>query len=603
MPFRALVVVLSLPLCVFARPLAAQDDAVVVTATRTPKRFSELVNDISVVTREELDRAGQASLAAVLQGLPGVEITQAGGAGGAAQVFLRGANAGHTLVLVDGMRVGSASTGQTAIEHLPLDQIERIEVLRGPASSLYGSDAIGGVIQIFTRSGRGHPGINALAGYGTHNTARLGGGYGFERDGTRFSVQAGASSTDGITAVRNPAAPSFNPDADGYRNVNGSAQFARTLAAGHEVGVRAFRSMGEKRFDAAPRTFDHRLTESLTSVSAFSRNQFTEHWRSQLTIGTSTDDLTSIQSATARNVFKTHQNQATWQNDFATSLGLFIASLEYLGEHVGGTTAFPVRDRSVSSALAGYQKAFGSHQLQASLRRDRNSQFGGHNTWQFGYGYRFTPRLRAWANAGTAYKAPTFNQLYFPGFGNASLRPERSRGVEIGAQFIPSTVRYSAIYYRNEIEDLIVNTGVPLRPFNIDKAQIQGLSLSASGEVRGATLTASLDVQEPEDAVSHRLLPRRAKRHASLAATVPAFGGRATGEIVASSERYDDAANLRRMGGYGVVNAAYECSAGKRWTIFARLNNVTDKRYELVRDFNVPGRTLFVGVRYEERDR
>lgn len=603
MPCRKSVAVLLFLCCAFARPSAAQDDAVIVTATRIPKRFNELVNDITIVTREELDRAGPASLATVLQRLPGVEITQAGGIGAAAQVFLRGANAGHTLFLVDGMRVGSASTGLTAVELLPLEQIERIEVLRGPASSLYGSDAIGGVVQVFTRAGRGNPGLNAFAGYGTHNTVQLGGGYGFERDGTRFSVQAGASSTDGITAVRNPVSTSFNPDADGYRNANGSAQLARTLAAGHEVGVRAFRSEGEKHFDSAPRTFDHRLTESLTSVAAFARNQFADHWRSSLTIGTSTDDLTSIQSATTQNVFKTRQDQATWQNDFPTSWGLFIGSLEYLDEHVGGTTAFPVRDRSVSSVLAGYQKAFGSHQLQASLRRDDNSQFGSHDTWQLGYGYRFTQSLRAWANAGTAYRAPTFNQLYFPGFGNASLRPERSRGVEIGAQLVPAAVQYSAVYYRNKIDDLIVNSGVPLRPFNIDKAEIQGVTLSASGEVRSATLTASLDLQEPEDGATGRLLPRRAKKHASLAAAGPAFGGRATGEIVASSERYDDAANLRRMGGYGVVNAAYEYFAGRQWTLFARLNNVADKRYELVRDFNVPGRTLFIGARYEEKGR
>jgi vitamin B12 transporter len=293
----------------------------------------------------------------------------------------------------------------------------------------------------------------------------------------------------------------------------------------------------------------------------------------------------------------------TWQNDFPTSLGLFIGSLEYLDEHVGGTTAFPVKDRSVNSVLTGYQKAFGSHQVQASLRRDDNSQFGSHDTWQMGYGYRFTQRLRAWLNAGTAYKAPTFNQLYFPGFGNASLRPEQSRGVEMGAQFAPSAVQYSAIYYRSKIDDLIVNAGVPLRPFNIDKAEIQGVTLSASGEVRSAIVTANLDLQEPEDGVTHNLLPRRAKRHASLAATVPALGGRATGEILASSERYNDPANLQRMGGYGVVNAAYEYLAGKQWTLFARLNNVTDKRYELVRDFNVPGRTLFIGARYEEKGR
>lgn len=585
----------------FIPPLAAQEEAVVITATRVPTRFSELVNDVTVVTREELNRAGQSSLANVLQTVPGVEITQAGGFGGTAQIFVRGANPGQTLFLVDGMRVGSASTGLTPIENLPLEQIERIEIVRGPASSLYGSDAIGGVIQIFTRDGRGNPGTSAFVGVASYNTAHVGAGHGFERDGIRFNFQAGAISTNGITAVRNPASTSFNPDSDGYMNANASLQFAKRLDVGHEIGIHAFHSQGEKHFDATPRTFDHRLTESLSSLAAFARNQFTQHWRSNLVIGTSIDDLTSIQSATTQDVFKTRQDQVTWQNDFSTPLGLLIGSLEYLGEHVSGATAFPIKNRSVTSVLAAYQAAIGAHQIQASLRRDDNSQFGSHDSWQLGYGYRFTSQFRVWANAGTAYKAPTFNQLYFPGFGNPNLRPEQSRGAEIGAQYVPAPMQYSAVYYRSKIDDLIVNSGIPLRPFNIDKAEIQGLTLSASGQLHNASLSASLDLQEPEDGVTHKRLPRRAQRHASLAVTVPAFGGRATAELLASSERFNDPANLQRMGGYGVINLAYEYVAGRQWKLFARINNAGDKRYELVRDFNVPGRTLFIGARFEER--
>ena len=598
---RSVAVLLFLSIVV--SPLAAQvDDAVVVTATRVPKRFSDLVSDVTVVRREELERAGQGSLANVLQGVPGVEVTQAGGLGSTAQVLLRGANANHTLFLVDGIRVGSVSTGLTAIEHLPLDQIERIEVLRGPASSLYGSDAIGGVVQIFTRGGRGNPGANASTGYGTHDTAKLGAGYGFERGGSRFGIQAGAVSSDGLSAVRNPAAASFNPDADGYRNGNVSAQFARQFAAGHELGVRAFHSGGEKHFDATPRAFDHRLEESIGAVSAYSTNRIGERWRSHLNIGTSTDDVTSIMSATAPERFKTRQDQATWQNDVSTPLGLFIAALERLDEHVAGTTAFPVRERSVNSLLAGYQHGPGAHQLQASVRHDDNSQFGSHDTWQLGYGHRFSPRSRAWASLGTAYKAPTFNQLYFPGFGNAALRPERSRGWEAGIHYAPAAIRYGAVYYRSEITDLIVNIGAPLlAPFNVDEADIRGLTLSASGEAGRATLSASLDLQQPEDATTGRLLPRRAERHAAMRASFPALAGTLTGELVASSERYNDSANQQRMGGYGVVNFAYDIVATRQWKLFARLNNVADKQYELVRDFNVPGRTLFAGVRYEEK--
>src|SRR5260221_12039034 len=185
------------------------------------------------------------------------------------------------------MRVGSASTGLTAIEQVQLKQIERIEVRRGPASSLYGSDAIGGVVQIFTRSGRGNPGANAFAGYGTYNTGQLGAGYGYENRGTRFALQAGAISTSGITAVRNPASSSFNPDADGFRNVNVTSQLARSLGGEDEIGLRVFHSEGEKQLDATPRTFDQRLNEDLTAVSAFARNQLARQWPSNLAIGSS----------------------------------------------------------------------------------------------------------------------------------------------------------------------------------------------------------------------------------------------------------------------------------------------------------------------------
>lgn len=595
---------IGVAVCIFfISPLviAQVDDSIVVTATRVPTRFKDLVNDVSVITREELDRAGQNSLATVLQRLPGVEVTQAGGPGGTTQIFIRGTNAGHALVIIDGMRVGSASTGLTPLEHIPLEQIDRIEVLRGAASSLYGSDAIGGVIQVFTRSGRGDPGVNASAGVGSYGTFKLGAGYGFEKEGNRFSIQAGATTSSGITAVRNPSSSSFNPDADGYRNTNVTAQYAKIVSPGNELGVRAFHSAGVKHFDATPRTFDHRLTESLTTVSAFARNQVTEAWRSNLTVGTGTDDLTSIQSAVTQDVFRTIQNQVAWQNDFRTSLGLFLGSLEYLSEHVSGTTALPVRGRTVTSFLSGYQNSIGAHQLQASFRHDHNTQFGSYNTWQAGYGYKFTPVLRAWVNAGTGYKAPTFNQLYFPGFGNAGLRPEKSEGTEVGAQYTPDTIQYGVVYYRNKITDLIINAGVPLAPFNVAKADIKGVTLSAKGQLRSATVTASLDIQDPEDAVSHKMLPRRAKNHASLSGSVPAYGGWFTGEVIASSARYDDTANAFRLGGYVVANISYEMLATKRLKIFARIDNIGDKRYELVRDFNVQGRTIFVGARFEEK--
>ncbi|NCS66152.1 MAG: TonB-dependent receptor, partial [Betaproteobacteria bacterium] len=199
-----------------------QLDDIVVTAARTPQPLRTALGDVTVVTAEQIRQAGQTTLADVLQTQPGVEISSNGGPGTTASVYLRGANAGHTLVLVDGMRLGSATTGATALENIPIDQIERIEILRGPASHLYGSDAIGGVIQIFTKSGQGAPRANFSAGLGSFNTRNLSGGYGGEIGHTRFSLQAGQTESDGISAYANgnPGYVNQNRDKDGYRNTS-----------------------------------------------------------------------------------------------------------------------------------------------------------------------------------------------------------------------------------------------------------------------------------------------------------------------------------------------------------------------------------------------
>jgi vitamin B12 transporter len=595
--------------CFFVSPVSAQDpraqdspaDAVVVTATRTPQRASRLTSDVTVISREAIEQAGQSSLVQVLQSQPGLQVTSNGGLGSAASVFLRGTNSDHVLVLLDGLRMGSATLGTTAFQNIPPGQIERIEILRGPASALYGADAIGGVIQIFTRAPEGAPRPRGSAGYGSYRTGEYSAGYGGTVEDTSFNVNAGHLASRSFSATR-PASTSFNPDRDPYRNTSLSARLAHRLSVNHELGATFFGSEGRTHFDAFPAAFDHFLDQTLAAWGLYSRNRFTPAWTSTLRIGRGLDDTTAVSGATP-SVFKTEQGQATWQNDVRTPLGELLLAAEYLNQKVTSTTNYPVKERTIRSLAAGYTGHYGAHTLQANLREDDNSQFGDRTTGSLGYGYAIAPGWRLSAGYGTAFKAPSFNQLYFPGFGNPNLRPESARNGEAALRYDGRAHSAGLVAYRNRVRDLIVNVSVPgtglVRPANVNRAEIKGVTLTYGYSADGWSVRANADFLDPRDEASGRLLPRRAKRHGALALARESGPWSAGVELFASGYRYDDTANTRRLGGYALANlfAAYRLTPS--WSLLARVNNVFDKEYELVRTFATPRRNAFVALRYE----
>ena len=583
--------------------LVHAQDAVVVTATRTPRIAAELLNDVSVISAEDIARSGQSSLADLLRSIPGVDVANNGGPGKVTSVFLRGANSAHTLVLVDGMRINSATVGATALEHIPLAQIDRIEVLRGPASSLYGADAIGGVIQIFTKAPKGPVKPTLDVGVGSYGTYSADAGWSGEVDGTLFGLQAGHYETAGFTAIKNPASSSFNPDADGYRNANFSGQVARRFGSDHEVGARVFYSDGLSHYDSSypSRGFDFRLAQTLSSSQLYSRNRLASNWQSVLRYGESEDSSTNITDAASRSLFRTRQGQLSWQNDIKLGDHVLIAGIERLNQKVDGDTSYVVSERVITSALAGFQGRFGDHRLQLNLRNDANSQFGNRTTGMAGYGYQLTPALRASASTGTGFNAPSFNQLYFPGYGVPTLRPEQALNREAALHFDNGNDQAGIVYYRNRVTDLIVNTGPSFAPTNIGEAHLTGASLTYKGRLGNYQVRANLDLQDPKDAATGNLLPRRAKQHLSASLT-RAFGRWTVGtELSASSERYDDAANTKRLGGYGIVNTYLDYAIEPNWSVMARFNNLFNKSYELVRDYGVPGANFFVALRYQPR--
>ncbi len=589
----------------------AQDkklEPVLVTAARTPQIAREVLSDNVVITSEEIAKSGRTSLVDLLQRQRGIEITRTGGPGTASSVFLRGTDNKQNVVLVDGVRVGSSTSGGATWSAIPLSQIERVEIVYGPLSTMYGADAVGGVIQIFTKQGDGAPAPTVSAGVGSYATRNLEAGVSGSSGGFRYALRAAHERADSFSATK-PGAFGFNPDKDGYDNDSASGQFGLQLAKGHEIGLSFLHSRLDSRFDSGA-TFDDRSKQRVATYGVYSKNRILPNWNSQLQLSQSVDKSTSDASF-GHSVFDTTQKQISWQNNFTVGASDVLQLIaEQRKEEVDSSTPELIGARTTNSLAAAYQLRRDAHLAALSVRNDDNSQFGSATTGSVSYGYRLTNALRASANFGTSFRAPTFNDLFFPGFGIASNRPEKGRNADIGLYYEDGKSQYSAVYYRNRLSDLLVNTNVcPIEqathPFgcayNVNKALLTGVSLGASTLLGNFTVRGSLDLQDPKDETTGRQLARRAKRHGTLALEHNAGKLSSGGELIFSGKRFDDTSNRNNLGGYGVLNLFASYGFAPNWSLFGRWNNVLNKKYELARNYNTAESNLFVGVRYGMR--
>ena len=602
----ATAVMVSLPLAQAAETPVGP--AVIVTATRSAEKVSESHAQATIITASDIAAGGYSSITELLQARGGVEISSSGGPGQPSAVFMRGAEARHTLVLIDGLRVGSATAGGTAFEHIPLAQIERIEIVSGPLSSVYGSDAIGGVIQIFTRGAA--PGASAKLSVGSFGTREFSGGFGRRVNDTEFSLSAGVMETRGFDASK-PATPfaQHHPDRDGYRNQNVSARLVQHFGAAHELGVTAFHSQGAAHFDGGITT-DDVSRQTLQGFSLFSRNRIMANWTSLIRIGTARDHLASVGAFPG--YFRTDQHQALWQHEVRLPIGALTGGVEYLSQRVDSDTPFSGTRRDVTSVFAGYRGDFAGHGVQVNARNDNDSQFGARQTGSFGYSYRFSPQFRARMSAGTAFKAPTFNDLYFPDFppfffSNPNLRPERSRNREIGINFDTDRQHASVTVFRNQISDLITVVTDPATfvstTHNLNAVKIDGIELAWRAEFGEWRMRASATVQDPRDETTGAQLRRRARQYGSVAMERTLGTWRVGAEIVASGVRYDSTSEApnTRLHGYTLLNLTARYALAKDWALHARWGNVFNREYETVQFFNTPRSNAQVSLGYQLR--
>jgi len=574
--------------------------ATTVTASRIEQRVQDALPATTLLTRADIERAQTPDLPTLLRRVAGLEIAQNGGTGTVASAFIRGAESRHTLVLIDGVAVNNLNFGIAALEHLPLADVERIEIVRGNVSALYGSAALGGVIQIFTRQAGTGPRAGVTLQGGSRGLAQINANAATRLDsGTRLSATLEGLRDRGFNAIKQEERPGTNPDRDGYTRRAASFALAQELAGGNTVGLRLRDAQGTTRFDSqfgpANQADESRFTERGAVLEG--RFKLGNDVRLNAALTSAGDKLDAKVTAfpfSVNSYSKGAQAGLEWQ---AAPGHAVTAGVERTRQSLQSDTVYNRSARTLDSLRAGYSADIGPHQLQLNLRQDHYSDFGSASTWLAAYGFRLTEAWRVSATASTGFNAPTFNDLYFPFGGNAALRPERLKSAELGVQYAAAGHEVRATLFNNRFTDLIGDDAFFNR-INIGRARIRGVELTYAGRFGDTGVRADLTSQNPVDLSSGARLARRAREFAHLELTHD-VGRWQLGSALRYSGQRPDAG--RTLASYAVVDlmASYAVSAEVK--LFARLENVFDRDYETVFGYRQPGRGAFAGLNWQPK--
>lgn len=612
-----LALALALPGLALAHGDDATDlDKVIVTATRTATTVDAALAAVEVIDRAAIDASSARSLPELLRGRAGITLVNQGGLGKLSTLFLRGTESDHTLFLIDGVRVGSPTSGLTSLQDIPLSQIDHIEIVRGPRSSLYGADAIGGVIQIFTRRSEreGISGRGRIAA-GSHGLREASAGVDLRGARGGVGVDVGHQSTDGVNAclgTYNPATwagagcfivPGTHLDRDGYRNSSASLRADFAPSDAWQFDARATRAEGHNDYDGDYVDNSDIVQQTVGGSVRYAPSQDVQV---KLTLGRNSDDSSNFLDKSFSNRFVTTRDSASLQGDLTVAQDqLVTAGFDWLRDRA--TIVDPwapfTAARGNRAVFAQYQGAFGAHDLQLSLRSDRNDQFGSHATGGIAWGMDIAAGWRISASHGTAFKAPSFNELYYPGYSNPLLRPEESRSSELSLVRSGDGWQVQANAYHTRIDDLIAWDASLGKPGNVEQTRIRGVELTGSlalGEWDLRGQLGWLQARNESSGFNHgKALARRPGRSARIDLD-RAFGNWGFGlSAIGEAARWDDVSNSLRVGGYGTLDGRVSWRFARDWTLQADVVNLFDKRYETSAWYVQPGREYALSLRWQ----
>jgi len=590
---------------------------VVVSATRIEQPLSEVLSSVSVITRQDIEKSQAPSLADLLQGEAGFEFGRNGGPGSTTSFFLRGQNSINVVLLIDGVRSQVDGIGALQVTDMPLAQIERIEILRGNASALYGDAAVGGVISVWTRQGKGEPAAYGSVTLGSRNTYGIHAGMGGTVNDLSFNVQGGRSGSDGFSAMNPLMNARVNPDNDGYSKEYVSAKLDKKVNADFNMGLRLQSTRAKADFDSGSsfsgdKPSDINVLKSHNDQAAFyARKAITDHWVSALDFAHSSLGYENTKNGILLNdgTLKGTQDALRWFNTVqARTQSSFIFGIDKSIDHysASGSYGYGMR-REGMGYFAGLTEKMDRWTFQANARRDqiqlsRTDDYGtvgsvqNINSGLLGLGYALTPSWRLTATVSTGFRAPTAYEVST----NTQVKSENYASKEVGVSYVAGDALARLVYFQTDTRDAI-DYDKNYRAVNIGQTDNKGLEASLRSQWMGNNIKVSMVNQDPRNVTLGMPQARRAKTYGSFDISRPLAGYDIGAKLYASGERKDSPYSSTLLGGYAVWSFYASRKIDERWTARLRLENAFDKSYQLASGYNTPGRGLFATLQYSPR--
>ncbi|RZI83640.1 MAG: TonB-dependent receptor [Rubrivivax sp.] len=610
LPLTASALMLGVHASLWAQQKTGTDvlEPVVVTANRTPVPISQVLADVTVIQREEIERQGSGTMVDLLSRVAGFQVARNGGPGADGNVYLRGGETRHIAVLIDGVRVDTQnSSGGASWQMLNLSQIDRVEIVRGPVSALYGSDAISGVVQIFTKRGKGPASLDLGVTAGELDFLKTEAGLSGSAGLFDYAVSASKEHSGGFSARNNARPGTRAADRDGYTTEGHSMRLGFTPVSAHRIEATASQQHLLSRYDSTTVSRDDYTSRDLRDMKLQWTAQWLDSWSSQLAAGQSVDRYAT---PLTKYLSQTRVETASWINEVKWGAHSVSALFERREDTLRNSDllAFAPQERHDDGLGLGYAWRAHGTVLQVNGRNDWDSEFGLHTTGSVAAGQDFAQHWNVHASWGTGFRAPTLYQR-FSRFGNPSIQPESSRNTEVGVKYRKDGFELGMTVYDNWITNFISSpTGSDATTtclqdqaycyLSTSKVHLKGATASGQAQLGPVRLSGSIDLASSKNALTDTDLRRRARRQASLKLDTDLKQWTLGAQLLAVGKRFSDELEVKPLGGYTVVNldALYRISS--QWRVLARIDNVGDKRYENVQTYSTPPRTAIIGVHW-----